>query len=52
MNRGALTYVICQLLVILFFGLFTEYKSEGGDPRSKAQDEVATENLKNHYPSF
>lgn len=51
MNRGAMTYVVCQLLVILFFGLFTEYK-HGGDPHDKTQEEVAVELLKNHYPSF
>ncbi len=35
MNRGAMTYVICQIIVILFFGLFTEYNEKGGSPRDK-----------------
>jgi len=52
MNRGALTYVICQILVILFFGLFTEFK-DGATPHSTPADEArAKQLLKDHYPSF
>lgn len=52
MNRGAMTYVVCQIIVILFFGLFTEYKDKGGDPHSRAQDAIATKMIKSHYASF
>jgi ammonium transporter Rh len=42
-------YIISQVIVILFFGLFTHY-GEGGDPKDSTQENVATELLRNHYP--
>jgi uncharacterized membrane protein len=50
-SRAFMTYLICQIIVILFFGLFTEFKY-GADPKDHKQNEVATELLKNHYPCF
>lgn len=52
MNRGALAYVICQTIVILFFGLFTEFK-DGTDPQGgQGTEDRAVELIQNHYPSF
>ena len=52
-GKAPLTYMICQGLVILFFGLFSEFK-EGSDPLADptAQDSYARQVLKDHYPSF
>lgn len=50
-STGPVLYAICQILVILFFGLFTEFK-KGADPRSTHEEEHASEILKNHYAHF
>lgn len=52
LGRAPLTYIICQILVILFFGLFTEFK-KGADPRGGPHvEEKAVELIKHHYTCF
>lgn len=52
LGRAPLTYIICQIIVILFFGLFTEFK-KGADPHGGPHaEEVAVELIKNHYACF
>jgi uncharacterized membrane protein len=51
LGRAPLLYIICQAIVILFFGLFTEFKT-GTDPKDSKEEPHATELLKDHYACF
>ena len=53
LGRPQVTYLVCQALVILFYGLFVEFKS-GTDPKGdKAkEDATAQDMLRNRYASF
>lgn len=51
LGRAPLLYIICQAIVILFFGLFTEFKT-GTDPKDSHEEPHATELLKDHYACF
>jgi hypothetical protein len=48
LGRAPLLYIISQIIVILFFGLFTQY-GHGGDPKDPDQKKVATKLLNTHY---
>ena len=50
-GRAPLVYLISMIIVILFFGLFTEFKS-GTDPKNAKEEDHATELLRNHYACF
>lgn len=51
LGRAPLLYIISQIIVILFFGLFTKY-GHGGDPKDSHEMEEATKLLNTHYPQF
>ena len=51
MGKEPLLYIICQAIVILFFGLFTEFK-KGADPKDSHEEPHATELLQDHYACF
>lgn len=39
-GRQEITFILCEAICILFYGLFTEYKA-GTDPKTAAADEPA-----------
>jgi ammonium transporter Rh len=51
LGRAPLLYIISQIIVILFFGLFTKY-GHGGDPKDSNEMKVATKLLNTHYAQF
>ena len=51
LGRAPLLYIICQAIVMLFFGLFTEFK-KGADPKDSHEEPHAKELLLDHYACF
>jgi ammonium transporter Rh len=51
-GRVEITFLLCEAVSILFYGLFTEYK-EGSDPKTNAADEAAIQTyMHDKYPCF
>jgi len=52
-GKAPLTYAICQILVILFFGLFSTFGDSTNPQGNLAyEDPSSTAMLKDHYASF
>lgn len=52
LGKAELTFLVCETVCILFYGLFTEY-GDGTSPQSTAADDVAIKNkIQAQYPLF
>jgi ammonium transporter Rh len=52
LGRAPLTYFICQVIVILFFGLFTEFNEYNSPMSPAANEEKALKIAHSKYPLF
>ena len=52
LGRAELTFLVCETICILFYGLFTEY-GVGTSPHSTAaEDLVISDHIQQKYPLF
>lgn len=52
LGREEVTYVVAQIIVIFFFGIFTGFFGGTSPLADSKMNEVAALSLKDHYPSF
>ena len=51
-GRQEITFLLCEAVCILFYGLFTEFKT-GTDPKTRSIDEPANHTyMHDKYPLF
>jgi ammonium transporter Rh len=51
-SRAEITFIICELICIVLYGLFTDYYGGLADPKNTANDTEARNHMHLKYPLF
>ncbi len=52
LDRAEMTFLVCEAVCILFYGLFTEYGEQASPFSTEADDKLINHELQSRYPFF